>query len=534
MKLLKPVAGVPSAGFVMQQNLEAADPHIYPLTIEKGIKKLSGLTDVPADGMLAGTRMFVSEPGPTVTDEFMPYIATLLDSGNYRLNFAIPLYKTPPATIWNDIIALGAPKVPLISITVDAAQDGAGGIGPGTAPSSAFLTAMASAQATGIKVVGYVSTLYSCLGFTAVALAVARFYEFYPDIDGIFFDQIEASPQGYQFLAAIAGEVRKHDKRFIVMNPGAYAAEGIMQFCDVLLDRETNAATYLTENTPEWRYNYPAHRFWHAIHTCTSQAQMDSVIKRAVQQNTGYIFVTDGVMNYPYAALPAWWAAEKADQAATSSLDLARDYIPGSVLDVYADFVTKDGSNKVSQLTDQSCGGFNLTQGTGANQPTWVDAQLNGKPILRFTGSQWLQHNSFSQTLKCTVWAVFKTTSDNRQYVISGSYGDEGIIVAANRYPGIRHPNDKLSSVAIGSNWTAVLAVMTTSNYLSGLWVNGVLQNNNSAGTYYQNLFALGSIYGGASTGFIGDIAAAGVFNRALGSDDIAKFFAWAKTHYGI
>lgn len=534
MNLLKTIEGKPAAGFVTEQNMEAIDPQVYPLSVEKAVEQPSGLTASPANGMLAGTRMIVSDPGPTLTDEFMPYTATLLDVGNYRLNFAIPLYRTPPASMWNDIIALGAPKVPLISITADAAQDGAGGTGPGAAPSSVFLAAMTSAQAAGIKVVGYISTLYSCLGFSAVALAVQKYYAFYPDIDGIFFDQIEASPQGYQFLAAIAGEVRKHEKRFIVMNPGAYAAEGIMQYCDVLLDRETTAATYLTENTPEWRYNYPAHRFWHSIHTTISQGQMESVIKRAVQQNTGYIYVTDGVMNYPYAALPAWWTAEKTAQATTSSLDLTRDYIPGSVLEVYADFVTKDGANRVSQLTDQSCGGFNLTQANGANQPTWVDAQLNGKPILRFTGTQWLQHASFCQTLKCTAWAVFKTTSDSRQYVISGSYGDEGIIVATSRYPAVRHPFDRLSSAAVGSNWTVVLAVMTTANYLSGLWVNGVLQNSASAGTYYQNLFALGSIYDGSSNGFIGDIAAAGIFNRALGCDDISRFFAWAKTRYGI
>lgn len=47
--------------------------------------------------------------------------------------------------------------------------------------------------------------------------------------------------------------------------------------------------------------------------------------------------------------------------------------------------ITKDGSNNVSAWNDQSGNARNLSEAT--NQPLWVDATLNGYPIIRFDGT---------------------------------------------------------------------------------------------------------------------------------------------------
>ena len=47
--------------------------------------------------------------------------------------------------------------------------------------------------------------------------------------------------------------------------------------------------------------------------------------------------------------------------------------------------ITKDGSDYVSAWADYE-GANTLTQGTGASQPKWVNASLNGYPIVRFDG----------------------------------------------------------------------------------------------------------------------------------------------------
>ena len=47
---------------------------------------------------------------------------------------------------------------------------------------------------------------------------------------------------------------------------------------------------------------------------------------------------------------------------------------------------TKDGGNLVSQWTDTSGNGNNVSQGTTNNQPTWVSS-VDGSPAVQFDGS---------------------------------------------------------------------------------------------------------------------------------------------------
>ncbi len=48
--------------------------------------------------------------------------------------------------------------------------------------------------------------------------------------------------------------------------------------------------------------------------------------------------------------------------------------------------VVKDGSDLVSQWSDQSGAGNNVIQGNTAFQPQFIDGVINGKPVLRFNG----------------------------------------------------------------------------------------------------------------------------------------------------
>ncbi len=77
--------------------------------------------------------------------------------------------------------------------------------------------------------------------------------------------------------------------------------------------------------------------------------------------------------------------------------------------------VTKDGSNKVSAWADQSGSGANANQATSGAQPTWVDSALNGKPVLRFDGSDdFLQgtNNGYNPSAgDYTIFVVHKRTS---------------------------------------------------------------------------------------------------------------------------
>lgn len=73
--------------------------------------------------------------------------------------------------------------------------------------------------------------------------------------------------------------------------------------------------------------------------------------------------------------------------------------------------ITKDGSDAVSVWADQSGNGNDATQGTGDYQPLWVDATLNGKPVIRFDGiNDFLSGSDAGMpTGDVTVFAVVKS-----------------------------------------------------------------------------------------------------------------------------
>lgn len=48
--------------------------------------------------------------------------------------------------------------------------------------------------------------------------------------------------------------------------------------------------------------------------------------------------------------------------------------------------ITKDGGDLVSNWADQGINGNDVVQATGTNQPLWVDAVINSRPVVRFDG----------------------------------------------------------------------------------------------------------------------------------------------------
>ena len=103
-------------------------------------------------------------------------------------------------------------------------------------------------------------------------------------------------------------------------------------------------------------------------------------------------------------------------RAQPSSIWLPSD-VPGLVAEFYSEFVIKDGADLVSQWTDQSGQGNHAIQGTGANQPLWVDAQFNGYPGITLNGSsQWFSiadiiADFVGDDLPHSIFIVHNTTS---------------------------------------------------------------------------------------------------------------------------
>lgn len=80
--------------------------------------------------------------------------------------------------------------------------------------------------------------------------------------------------------------------------------------------------------------------------------------------------------------------------AAFTPLDLANlhNWYDCSVLSS----ITKDGSNRVSQINDLSGNGYHLKQATAGNQPLWVDGGRNIEDVVDFAGARFMEMDAIA------------------------------------------------------------------------------------------------------------------------------------------
>lgn len=101
---------------------------------------------------------------------------------------------------------------------------------------------------------------------------------------------------------------------------------------------------------------------------------------------------TAGADSNPYAAL---FAAIDASSP-TLEYNALREWVAGN----YAD------GDPVTSATEWVSGTYQATQGTAANQPTFIESANGGHPAFRFDGGDWLQATGFSYSQPNTVLVV--------------------------------------------------------------------------------------------------------------------------------
>jgi hypothetical protein len=195
--------------------------------------------------------------------------------------------------------------------------------------------------------------------------------------------------------------------------------------------------------------------------------------------------------------------------------------------------VTKSGE-LVSSWADQSGQGNNVTQTTGTLKPTWIDAAVNDKPVVRFTGpSQMLQaaNQVLNGNTAFTAFTVAKTsrsTAPNYQYfwwngasTSPGGYGcclnNGGIIQSA--WGGNNGAVTDTAPAVIGN----LYRICSRFNGTDGtgphyMWINGtaVTPKGKSGQNLTGGTFTLGNYGPSTGQGLYGDIAEILIYDRAL------------------
>jgi hypothetical protein len=224
--------------------------------------------------------------------------AGVIQPGTVRM--VVPAYWDPDQQ-WQRIIA-AAPTVGIIIFNPDN--------GPGTVTKPGYATAIAQAQAKGIKVLGYVSTQYGARAEADIDADVNGYYTLYSP-SGIYFaegptaatcDTLQAE---YQRLTALA---QTHDSK-------AYLAIGtrfcptFITFSDLMVEFAETYSMYQGYSSPSWMPGNSPERFCHFVSE-VPDANASQVLSRAIELGAGWVFTTDGTAPNPWGGLPSYFDQE--------------------------------------------------------------------------------------------------------------------------------------------------------------------------------------------------------------------------------
>ncbi len=241
-------------------------------------------------------------PSPTPTAPVITPVASLP-----KMKIALPLYVYPSPNEKNWQMAIDADdQVDFIIANVHN--------GPGMEIKINWTDMIQKTVTAGVKVYGYVYTEYGKRDAGLVDTDVALWFKFYPQISGIFFDEVASGADKLPYYKARHQYVKNiNSKLQVVINPGTNTDEGYMNVSDVNIVFESGYGSWLTKKMPAWVPKYPKERFYAIIYDVPNEIKMKEAVQVAKERNFGRIFITSA--SGPSSPLPPYFQAELSEIA---------------------------------------------------------------------------------------------------------------------------------------------------------------------------------------------------------------------------
>lgn len=196
--------------------------------------------------------------------------------------------------------------------------------------------------------------------------------------------------------------------------------------------------------------------------------------------------------------------------------------------------VGKVDGDAISTWSDSSGNSKDATQATGVNQPIYKTNILNGLPVLRLNGSQWMAQATFAVSQPITVFAVAKQTSNSTNAsVFSASDANENTLLFTTNTP------NRLDLYG-GTDLFGYTDLLGSFNVLTGVFngassinqVNGRPEALGNAGALNITTYRIGNNAGGST--LTGDIAEVIVYNRVLSTFERSQIDTYLSDKYRI
>ena len=228
----------------------------------------------------------------------MKVLANESDSDGSNAGTIVPLYTVPTDRSWRAVVGAKAkyPGVPVVAIVNPAS-------GPGSARSLAYASGITRLKAGGITVIGYVATDYARKSSDSVQAAVDLYHSWYPNLDGIFFDEMSDSPSTVSYYAALTQYVKALGMTVTVGNPGTEVPPSLVGTVDVVLVYEDSGLPPL-DTIEQWQ-------------SCRTSVgiipyavpSLDAGWIGQAKQHVRWIYVTNDALPNPWNSLPGYFEA---------------------------------------------------------------------------------------------------------------------------------------------------------------------------------------------------------------------------------
>ncbi len=263
----------------------------------------------------------------------------------------VPAYFTPGGDGgWARLEEVARSGVPVIAVMNP-------DVGPGAKAYPAYAKAIKDLKKAGGRVVGYVFTKKGLRNQAHVLEDITHYHEFYPDLDGVFIDQMptaetfreldnrKPSPLRAQFAriggskagkASVGGSARQtmieyyyrvwlHSKALkseglVIGNPGGHPDEEF--FKEKTADLFVTYAGYDgydAYQTPGWLRNNREKQTAHLVYDTSSTDDMKKRLAAAKAHGVSWIYITDDGGGNPWDTLPKYWDEELAELGGAKS-----------------------------------------------------------------------------------------------------------------------------------------------------------------------------------------------------------------------
>jgi hypothetical protein len=212
----------------------------------------------------------------------------------------VPLYTYPTDSSWKVVADAkrAHPLVPIIAVINPAS-------GPGSGVNSDYLSGIAALKTAGVSVLGYVSTSYTRRSEAAVEADIDSYRQWYPQTNGIFFDEQTNSVGGEDYYRRVTAYARSQAFTFTVGNPGSDSAPSYVGTVDLILVYE-NAGLPSPGSLGGWHTGFDRHNFGVIPYGVPA---LDSAFIAQAKAQVGYIYVTGDTLPNPWDTVPSYFNA---------------------------------------------------------------------------------------------------------------------------------------------------------------------------------------------------------------------------------